>query len=168
MTEATARFGLPLLVAGQAQKEIYHNEAISRLDLVTQAVAEACELNDPPVEPLPGQCWILGTAPTGDWQGHPGEIAGWTEGGWRFVIPREGMRLWLDEARGFAGFVDGRWQAGRTYGRLFVDGEQVIGPRLNAIAEPLAGTVVDAEARAAVSAVLVALRAHGLIEPGGL
>jgi hypothetical protein len=168
MTDATARFALPLLVAGQAQKEIHHNEAITRLDLLTQAAAEAHGMDDPPAEPFAGQCWIIGAAPTGDWLGHAGEVAGWTEAGWRFVTPQEGMQLWLDETHGFARFIGGAWQTGLTHGRLFVEGQQVIGPRLNAIAEPVGGTVVDAEARAAVSAVLVALRAHGLIEPGGL
>jgi len=44
----------------------------------------------------------------------------------------------------------------------------VVGPRGDAIAEPEGGSVVDAEARAVINAVLAALRAHGLIEPDGL
>jgi hypothetical protein len=165
MTDTTARLALPLLVAGQAQKEMHHNEALVRLDLVTQAAAEALGIDAPPADPEPGQCWIVGDAPTGDWLGHSGDIAGWTEGGWRFATPREGTRLWLGESAGFACFTGGAWQAGRAYGRVFVEGEQVIGPRSTAIAEPVGGMVVDGEARAAVSAVLVALRAHGLIKP---
>lgn len=168
MTDTTARLGLPLLAAGQAQKEMHHNEALTRLDLLFQGSAEALGTDVPPAEPLPGQCWILGGTPTGDWAGHAREIAGWTEGGWRFVAPREGMRLWLGATEGFALFAGGTWQAGRAHGRLFVEGEQVVGPRVNAISEPVGGTVVDAEARAAISTVLVALRAHGLIDPDGL
>lgn len=168
MTDTTHRFALPLLVAGQAQKEMHHNEAILRLDLITQAAAEAIGVDAPPAEPLAGQCWIIGDAPTDAWLGHAGEIAGWTEGGWRFVIPREGTRLWLGETAGFALFIDGGWRTGETHGRVFVGGEQIIGPRAEGIAEPVGGIVVDAEARAAVSAVLVALRVHGLIEPDGL
>jgi hypothetical protein len=168
MTDTTDRLALPLLSAGQAQKEMHHNEAIVRLDLMTQAAAEAIGIDDPPAEPLTGQCWIIGDAPTDSWLGHGGEIAGWTDNGWRFVAPREGMRLWLGEASGFALFIDGSWRAGEAHGRLFIDGAQIVGPRKAGITEPVGGTVVDAEARAAVSAVLVALRAHGLIEPDGL
>lgn len=168
MTDVTDRLALPLLASGQAQKEMYHNEALVRLDLITQAKVEAVGLNEPPVEPMPGQCWIIGDIPTAAWLAHPGQIAGWTDGGWRFVIPLEGMRLWIGEHAGSALYIDGSWRTGEAHGRVFVEGQQVIGPRTAAIAEPVAGMVVDAEARAAISAVLVALRAHGLIEPDGL
>lgn len=164
MTDATDRLALPLLVAGQAQKEMYHNEALIRLDLMTQAAAEAAGIDAPPADPLPGQCWIIGDAPEEEWLGHAGEVAGWTEGGWRFIVPREGARLWLGETQGFAVFIGGEWRTGETHGRVFVDGQQIIGPRAAAIAEPVGGTVVDAAARAAISAALVALRVHGLIE----
>ncbi|MDG2534470.1 DUF2793 domain-containing protein [Sphingomonas sp. HITSZ_GF] len=168
MTDATDRLALPLLAAGQAQKEMYHNEALLRLDMMTQAAAEGFGTDAPPTEPHPGQCWIIGDAPEGDWTGHAGEIAGWSENGWRFVTPREGMQLWLGETAGFALFRSGIWQCSEAYGRLFVEGVQIVGSRADGIAEPVGGTVVDAEARAAVSAVLVALRVHGLIEPDGL
>ena len=32
MTDATPRFALPLLAAGQAQKELFHNEALTLPD----------------------------------------------------------------------------------------------------------------------------------------
>lgn len=166
MTGITDRLALPLLDAGQAQKEIYHNEALVRLDLLVQAAAEALGLNVAPTDPAPGQCWIVGTAPEGSWSGHAGEIAGWTEGGWRFVAPREGMRLWLGHDAGNAIFRNGEWHSGEAHGRLVVEGQQVVGAQMPEIAEPEGGTVVDAPARAAISAVIVALRAHGLIHSG--
>lgn len=168
MTETSNRLALPLLNAGQAQKEIYHNEAIVRLDLLTQASAVAIGTETPPADPAPGACWILGPAPEGDWAGRGGQIAGWTDGGWRFVAPFEGMRLWLGEVGGYALFTDGEWRTGEVHGRLVVEGRQVVGPCAAGIAEPDGGPVVDAEARAAISAVLVALRVHGLIEPDQL
>ncbi|MFS2110734.1 DUF2793 domain-containing protein [Sphingomonas sp. Sphisp140] len=168
MTETTDRFDLPLLHAGQAQKEMYHNEAIIGLDLLSHACAEAIGLNLPPADPAPGQCWIVGDTPEGAWLGRAGEVAAWTEGGWRFLAPREGMRLWLGEEAGFALFTGDEWRAGEAHGRVMVAGRQVVGERAAAIAEPQGGPVVDAPARAAISAVLVALRAHGLIEHGGL
>jgi len=45
-----------------------------------------------------------------------------------------------------------------------IGGEQVIGSRAAAIADPAAGATVDNEARTAIDAILDALREHGLIE----
>jgi hypothetical protein len=45
-----------------------------------------------------------------------------------------------------------------------VGGQQVVGERLETVPSPSGGTIIDAEARAAVDAVIVALRTHGLIE----
>lgn len=47
--------------------------------------------------------------------------------------------------------------------RLLVDGEQVVASRQPAVPLPTGGGVVDAEARAAVTSVIAALRTHGLI-----
>ena len=161
---ATARLALPMLSAGQAQKEMSHNEALTLLDMAVQGAVEAADSDVPPIDPEPGQCWIVGGEPEGAWSGHAGEVAGWTAGGWRFVVPREGMRLWLGGGEGFALFREGAWRLGELHGTLFVDGEQVVGARAAAIMEPTGGTTVDAEARATIVAVLEALRAHGLVD----
>lgn len=161
---ATPRLALPLLAAGQAQKEMYHNEALALIDLVLCGAAVATDVEVPPEAPELGASWILGDAPEAEWAGYARHLAGWTEGGWRFVAPREGMRIWLSETAGFALFTEGEWQAGRAHGRLLVDGQQIIGPRGAAITEPTGGTVVDAEARAAILAMLEVMRVHGLIE----
>lgn len=162
----TPRLALPLLQPGQAQKEMYHNEALARLDLAVQAAVLAFGGNIPPETPEPGQAWIVGTAPEGDWAGHPRAIAGWTEAGWRFLAPYEGMSAWVVEDAGFALFSGTSWIVGEAHGRLIVDGEQVVGPRAEPIGEPDGGSIVDAEARIAIVEILVALREHGLVDPG--
>jgi len=163
MAENTARLELPLLHPGQAQKEMTHNEALALLDLAVAPRVLGRDAVDPPADPAPGDCWLLGGSPTGDWSGHAGAIAGWTEGGWRFLAPIEGLTLWIDDATGHAVFTGGSWSAGRARGRLFVDGVQVVGPRGAAIPAATGGTTVDAEARTALAAILAALQAHGLI-----
>lgn len=164
MTESTARFALPLIAAGQAQKDVAHNEALAALDLIAQAAVGGVGVDMPPASPAMGACWIVGAAPTGAWSGHPGALAGWTEGGWRFVAPREGMTAWVGGADGFARFVGGAWVVGSLAGAtLTLGGSQVVGPRRPAIADPAGGAIVDTEARAGLSAVLTALRTHGLI-----
>lgn len=162
----TPRFRLPLLEPGQAQKEMFHNEALSLIDIAVHAAVAAAGMNAPPTTPAIGQCWLVGPAPQGAWSGKPGAIAGWTEGGWRFIMPHEGMRVWLGREAGYAIRADGEWRMGEAHGRLLVNGVQTVGPRRAAIMEPNAGVTIDAEARRAISAILETLRGHGLIEGG--
>ena len=160
----TARWGLPLLDAGQAQKEMTVNEALARLDLLAQASVAAVGVETPPSAPTDGQCWIVGAAPTGAWAGRARAIAGWTAGGWRFVAPREGMAAWSAADGCAATFAGGQWRVGRLAGTgVAIGGVQVLGAQASAIAAPAGGSVVDAEARMVLTAVLTALRTHGLI-----
>jgi hypothetical protein len=163
---ATARFALPLLNAGQAQKEVFHNEALVLTDALVQPCVEALGVDTPPPAPTPGQCWIIGDSPIGEWAGAAGSLALWTEGGWRFAAPREGMAAWIAEDGVMARHVAGSWHAGRlSAAQLVIDGEQVVGAREPAIDEPDGGSVIDIEARVVIEAILGVLRAHGLIDP---
>jgi hypothetical protein len=159
------RLALPLLHAAQAQKELFHNEALLRVDMLLHAAAESADLTAAPVAPAEGRCWIVAMGATGAWSGRDGAIAQWTAGGWRFAAPGKGIAVWIAD-RGHALFHDGAGWADapvRADG-LYVGGTRVIGARAGAIADPgSAGAVVDSEARAAVSAILSALRAHGAI-----
>lgn len=160
----TDRLALPLLAAGQAGKELVHNEALLLLDMATQAVVESADLAVPPGSPAAGQCWIVAAGASGDWADQTGAIAGWTGNGWRFLQPGAGWRAFVaDRGHGVrhdgAGWAD---EEMRSDG-YFVAGEQVIAARQAAIANPAGGATVDSEARAAVMAILAALRMHGLI-----
>lgn len=56
------------------------------------------------------------------------------------------------------------WELGVLRGSSFVVGvNQVVAGRAAAIPDPAGGTQADAEARAAISSILTALRQHGLI-----
>lgn len=163
--EDSARLALPLLAPGQAQKELWHNEALALLDIEVQATVEEIGRDVPPAAPEPGRCWIVGAAPTGAWIGHAGSIAGWTAGGWRFVAPRVGLAA-RHVPSGHEAVHDGtRWRTGDLRGvRLLIDGQQVIGPRTPAITVPIGGSTIDAELRTCVGTILNSLRNHGLIE----
>ena len=88
------RLKLPMLAAAQAQKEVTHNEALALADIAVQAVVQSVGPVAVPASPVVGQCWIVGAEPTGAWTGRAGAIAAWTSGGWRFVLPFEGMQAW--------------------------------------------------------------------------
>lgn len=165
MTESTARLALPLLQAGQAQKELYHNEALALLDLAVAAGVERVGLNAPPATPDIGMCWIVGTSPSGDWAGAGNSLAGWTAGGWRFVTPLPGMSVWSVADQLFARFNGSVWLVGDVVAaQVVIGGNRVLGARRSAIDSPSGGTVVDANARATIDAILAALRGHGLID----
>lgn len=164
MTDATARFALPFIASGQAQKELFHNEALARIDALLLPIAESILLDTPPDSPAAGQCWVVGTAPGGDWAGQAMAIAAWTDDGWRFVAPRAGMQVWSLADTLPAMFDGAAWVIGEIRARrLVVEGVPVVGTQQSAIADPTGGTVPDSAARTAISAILAALRAHGLI-----
>ncbi len=163
MTEASARFSLPFILAGQAQKELFHNEALARVDALLHAAVEGVAAA-PPAAPAVGACWIVGAGAAGEWAGQADAIAAWTDGGWRFIAPKPGTRVW-NQAQGLwihwngAGWSDGSLPASS----IRIGGEKVVGARQPAIASPSNGTIIDAEGRAAITQIIVALRTHGMI-----
>lgn len=161
----SARFGIPFLAAGQAQKEVTHNEALVLIDAALHASVESAGLDTPPPDPDPGLCCIVGNSPAGAWAGQAGAIACWTEAGWRFVPAPEGTSAWLKEEQLWVVRERGGWVTGHVRAAcVSVDGQQVIGSRGDAVASPMGGTTVDEEARSAIAAILDRLVAHGLIE----
>lgn len=164
MSEMTPRLALPLLQAGQAQKEALHNEALTVLDAIVAGAVESAGATVPPSAPLAGQVWIVGAAPSGGWTGQAGAVAVWTTGGWRFVPAREGM-VFRNKANGVQiQRGSAAWSEGAITATSFViGGDQVVGARLPGITAPSGGSTVDTEARGALAAIIVALRTHGLI-----
>lgn len=137
------RFAMPLLFSGQAQKEVYVNEAISLLDGLCHCAIEA-ELAAPPASPTDGQAWLVGTGASGDWSGRTGQVALRQAGQWLYVAPRDGLRV-LNRATGQdLRRVAGVWRA------------------VSPPAAPTGGSVIDAEVRASLSALVAALRQAGI------
>ena len=163
MTQS-ARFGIGFLQAAQASKEVTVNEALATFDIAVSAAVDGFLLNSPPASPAIGSSYVIGASPTGAWTGHALALAGFTGGGWRFIAPFDGLRA-LDKASGeIAVFAAGAWEKGHLRAtRLSVGGDQVVGARGAAVADPAGGTTVDSEARAAITAILGRLRQHGLI-----
>jgi hypothetical protein len=162
--DATPRWDLPLLHAGQAQKELFHNEALARIDMLLHGVVESADMTTPPESPTVGQCWIVGDGAIGAWTGQEGTIACWTGGGWRFATPRAGLAARIVD-RGHDMIHDGTgWSDGplRADG-IYLGGVRVVGAQAAAIADPAGGAVIDEDARVAIGAILAVLRGHGLI-----
>lgn len=140
----TPRYALPMLFAGQAQKEVFVNEALLRTDLLLHCAVEA-RLTSPPAAPLPGQSWLVGPGAAGAFAGHEDKIAAWTQGGWRFLAPQPGLQVFDRSLGAFRLFVSGTWR------------------EPGSVAPPTGGTTIDVEARATLTKVLEKLVAAGLI-----
>lgn len=96
MSNSTGRLHFPYIVQSQSQKEVTHNEALNLLDVLIQAVVQDVGLDTPPGSPTLGDCYIIGTSPTGAWAGKAGYIAQAIEGGWYFVAPFKQLKVWVE------------------------------------------------------------------------
>lgn len=142
---ASPRFGLPMLYAGQSQKEFYVNEAHALLDALMHGSIEGVA-NAPPATPVDGTSWLVDSAPSGAWADQAGMIASRQAGNWLFTAPRDGMRL-LNRANGQDMRFAASWQAPARP------------------SSPTGGTTVDSQARVAIIQLLDALTNAGIF-PG--
>lgn len=140
---STPRLGLPHLFAAQVQKEFIVNEAHARVDMLLHCAVEG-EANAPPETPSEGEVWIVGDAPTGEWAGHTGQLAGRQAGAWLFAVPFAGMSA-FDKAARQAVRYDAGWL--RAAAPVLLDG----------------GAVADAEARVAIGELVEVLRSAGIL-----
>lgn len=142
-SDRSPRLSLPYLFPGQTQREFYVNEGLCRLDMLVHPAIED-ELVSPPSEPTKGQTFIVAESPSGDWEGFAGQLAHWDGTQWTFAEPLDGMTVYDRAARQMLRY-DGGWV------------------RAQAPAPPQGGTVVDSEARAALSTLMDEMRKIGLI-----
>ena len=139
----SARFGLPLLFAGQAQKETFVNEAHALTDSIMHCAIEG-EAPNPPINPIDGTAWLIGAGATGVWLGRDGSIACRQAGNWLYVAPRDGFQA-RNRANGQIRYFFGGWDVA------------------HAPTEPIGGSVVDNEARIAIAELISALRITGIL-----
>ena len=139
----TPHLALPMLFAGQAQKEFTVNEALLRADLALHCTVEG-EVAAPPANPVAGQAWLVAAAPAGAFAGHASAIAGFTASGWRFIAAQSGLRVYDKSAACFRHFA-GSWQR----------------PLVPTV--PTGGTTIDQEARTVIANLLAKLTSAGIL-----
>jgi hypothetical protein len=109
----TPTLSLPLLQPSQAQKHVTVNEALIRLDGLTQLRLQSRQLKRPPVgDVVDGDCYAVADGAAGEWLGQDGMIAIGSNGGWIFVQPLAGWQAWILDEFLSATFVNGCWEAG--------------------------------------------------------
>jgi hypothetical protein len=138
--------------------------ALQLVDVLVAGCVEEPPRAAPPAAPVVGQCFIVGSTPTGEWASYVHHVAAYTTGGWRYIPPVSGMCFYVRSEEATACYRAGQWDLGVLRGSsVMIGADQVLGSRAAAIADPTGGAVVDAEARAAITAILTDLRTHGLI-----
>lgn len=140
---STPVLGLPLLVSGQAQKEFFLNEALSLIDALHPRAVTASQ-PAPPATPSEGDCFRVTAPASGAWAGHADSLAVLVAGDWHFISPAQGMVI-FDRARDHLLVFRSAWTLS-------------VAPPL-----PSGGSVVDVEARAAIVALVGALKGIGIL-----
>lgn len=158
----TLRLGLPLIAAGQSQKDVTHNEAVLALDrMVALAVVSRTQMS-PPVAAAAGEIQIVPPGGESDWGQPAGSLMQWQGAGWQVQAPRDGQLALLQDEAVLLVHNQG-WQALFPVSGLLIGGRSVLAATPVSVAPPTGGTTVDMEARAVLSALLSTLVQQGIL-----
>ena len=138
----TANFALPLLFAGQVQKEFFINQAFATIDALLQLTIEDIAAQ-PPSEVTDGQVFLVAASAADDWTGKDDNLALRIAGAWQFLAPTEGMKA-FNRATGQFVLYNAGWKTAA---------EPV---------SPSGGSIIDVEARSAIDEIVQALRTAGV------
>ena len=86
----TPNLNLPLLFAGQSQKEFFVNQSLTILDAIAPKTITA-SLQHPPENAEEGDCYRVMAGASGPWTDHIDQMAMRLGGSWHFVAPNEGL-----------------------------------------------------------------------------
>lgn len=157
----TARLGLPMLAAGQAQKEVTHNEALLAIDRLLCLAVRSRSTVAPPGQVDDGECYIVPTGNTG-WGAAAGSLMCRDGSGWATVAPMPGMLAYVGDERALLLF-DGEWSSQLPVAGLAIAGRTLLTAAPRALAAATGGTIVDVEARATLAALIAALAEQGIV-----
>lgn len=109
--DRSARLGLPYLAAGQMQKHVTLNEALTRLDALVQAAVVSRTTTTQPEAPQDGDLYILPDDATGAaWSAQPaGSLMRGEGGGWTAMAVQDGMIALVQDADELVLRDDGGW-----------------------------------------------------------
>lgn len=162
----TIRWALPLLAAGQAQKEITHNEALLAIDRVLQLAVVSRSVSVPPASAAAGAAYVVGDTPIDAWADSAGTIATFDGSGWVITSPRPGCLAWVADEAQFIVFDGSAWSRGGWPAQGLRIGERtVLAAPPVAVDAPAGGTTIDSECRQALNALIAALRNQGVVLP---
>lgn len=147
----TARLAIPLIAAGQSQKDVTHNEAVLALERLTALSVVSDTAVSPPASPADGGVWIVPAAGVAGWGQAAGTLMHRDQEAWLAVPPQRGQMAFVSDSARLVVHAGGRWKTVR----------QMDAPQQPAL--PVGGAIVDAEARAMLAAIMDILALHGLV-----
>lgn len=104
------RLALPFIDAAQSQKHVTHNEALVALDALVHLAVKARNVSAPPASPLEGDRYLVPSGATGGFAGHANAIAAFDNGGWAFLAPKAGWRVYVESEGLFLLFDGAAWK----------------------------------------------------------
>lgn len=146
--DRTPRLALPFLFPAQAHKEVTHNEALAKINMLIAPIVEGSAAAPDALSLQEGECWLVSDEADGEWAGCAQHIACWSGSGWLFHPPTQGLQVYNRENSAIQFFRGARW---RTYPRP---------------ADINGGAVIDEQARAAISQLITTLSAIGILQGG--
>ncbi len=101
---------LPYLAAGQAQKHVTVNDALRLADALVHLSAVSRTTVAPPANAANGARYLVPVAPTGAFAGQAGKLAFSEDGFWRFLTPKRGWRLYVEDETRMLVFDGALWR----------------------------------------------------------
>ncbi|MFT4097193.1 MAG: DUF2793 domain-containing protein [Rhodoblastus sp.] len=106
----STRLALPFIDAAQSQKHVTHNEALIDLDALVHLSVKSRSIAAPPGSPAEGDRYLVPTGATGAFSGRVNAVAAFDNGGWAFLSPRAGWRLYVESEGLFLMFDGTAWK----------------------------------------------------------
>lgn len=106
----TQMMGLGLLEPAQAQKHVTVNEALARIDAIAGQQVLSASASVPPASVVDGDRFLLPQGAGNDWAGQDGQIAFRVNGGWEFVVPWVGLRVFDLSTHGWLVYDGTDWR----------------------------------------------------------
>ncbi len=99
----------PFLIPNQAQKEITVNTALEKIDAILNTGIKAIQ-SSAPSNPSEGDVYII-SAPifSSEWFNQENNIAYYSNAQWNFIIPQEGMSVFVIFDRSFYAYINSSW-----------------------------------------------------------
>ncbi len=122
-SDFTPFFDIPLIAQGDLNTATVVREALIKVEQVLleldtgQLVVKSRSLTTPPSDPDNDDTYIVPSGATGAWSGNVGQLASYSGSEWRFLSPRNGWRVWVED-QGYADFIylsaSNTWTGGPT------------------------------------------------------
>jgi len=113
-SSTTPRLALPFLQAGQALKNITHNEALQRLDTGLYLSCSNMAADALPESPDAGSAIIISDAPAAEVADRAGQIAVFMSGAWVWFAPTSGWTIWDEVSESLRVFDGTIWTGPST------------------------------------------------------